>query len=60
MAVNSLEKSFENGDKAKVEQKLAKVKMLMDKLENVDNNSLLQDLDAKVKGLENKLQNQTA
>lgn len=60
MAVNSLEKSLENGDKAKVEQKLSKVKMLVDKLGNVGNNILLQDLVAKVKGLENKLQNQTA
>ncbi|GGA19029.1 hypothetical protein [Psychrobacillus lasiicapitis] len=60
MAVNNLEKSFEKGDKAKIEQKLSKVKMLMDKLENVENNTLLQDLAAKVKGFENKLQNQTA
>ena len=60
MAVNNLEKSFEKGDKAKIEQKLTKIKMLMDKLENVENNTLLQDLAAKVKGLENKLQNQTA
>lgn len=60
MALNSLEKSFENGDKAKIEQKLAKVKLLTEKLENVDNNTLLQDLIAKVNGLENKLQNQTA
>lgn len=60
MAVNSLEKSFENGDKDKIEQKLTKIKILADKLENVDNNILLQDLVAKIKGLESKLQNQTA
>ena len=54
MALNSLEKTFENGDKAKIEQKLAKVKLLTDKLENGDNNTLLQNLIAKVNGLENK------
>lgn len=60
MAVNSLEKSFENGNTTEVDEKLTKIKMLVDKLEDVDHNFLLQDLVAKVNGLESKLYNETA
>lgn len=60
MAVTNLEKSFENGNTTKEAEKLTKVKMLVNKLEDVDQNFLLQDLVAKVNGLESKLNNQTA